>query len=533
MTTRSNHKTLSCLFRTAALAPLVASALFASAAMADTLRVISDADLKTVDPILTTATLTQVHASLIYDKLFEFDEHGAPRPELADKVTVSDDQRTYTISLRPDLKFSDGSAITTDDVIASLKRWASKDQIGKMLADRLKNMSRIDDVTLQIELSDPFDVPSALAGATGNPAFIMPQRVAALPATESLKDATGSGPYSFDLSAWKPGQTRVYTKNPHYVPRGDAPSYMSGKKEAAFDTIEMAYIPDPNTAMAAMLTDQHDIWLGPPMDSAVAMRSDNKFVVENGVWQQFNIRPNFKNPPFDNVKAREALTYLIDQKELGPLVAGDPELWRECYAILMCGSPYGDEAAYSGHRGAPDYEKAKQLLAEAGYDGKPIVILEPTDYAPYHAAALYLAQQLRKIGANVDLQSMDWSTLTSRRTSKAPVSEGGWNLMMSSMDSSGASSPITHLMLASSCDDAWFGWPCDKQMEDLRAAFLGATSDAEKKKITFDIQKRSSEYLPFIPVGESSSPVVRRAEIENFDADVAVWYFWNVRRKTN
>ncbi|MDL2408906.1 ABC transporter substrate-binding protein [Rhizobium calliandrae] len=533
MNVKTAQATLSRLARTTVLAPLVAGMLFAGGAMADTLRVISDADLKTVDPMVTTATLTQVHAALIYDKLFEFDEHGVAHPSLADKVDVSDDKKVYTITLRDKLKFSDGGPITTNDVIASLKRWSTKDQIGVMLAERLKDMSKVDEVTFRIELKEPFDVPAALAGVTGNPAFIMPKRVAAIPATESLTDGTGSGPYMFDLSTWKPGQTRVYAKNPYFVPRNDPSSYLAGKKEAVFDQIEMSYVPDPNTAMAAMLTDQYDIWLAPPMDNAIAMRNDDKFVVENGVWYSTNIRPNFANPPFNNAKAREALTYLIDQKEVGPLVAGDPELWRECYAILTCGSPYGDEAAYSGHRGAPDLDKAKQLLAEAGYDGKPIVILDPTDYAPYHAAALYLAQQLRKIGAQVDLQSMDWSTLTSRRTSKAPVSDGGWNLMISSMDTLGASSPITHLMLAASCDKAWFGWPCDEEIEKLRSAFTSATSNADKKTITHDLQKRASEYLPFVLIGESSSPVVRKADVEGFDADVAVWYFWNVHRKSN
>ncbi|RUW97636.1 ABC transporter substrate-binding protein, partial [Mesorhizobium sp. M2A.F.Ca.ET.037.01.1.1] len=235
---------------------------------------------------------------------------------------------------------------------------------------------------------------------------------------------------------------------------------------------------------------------------------------------------------FNNVKAREALTYLIDQKEVGSLISGS-ELWRECYAILACGSLYGDEAAYSGHRGEPDFDKAKQLLAEAGYDGQPIVILSPTDFAAYHTSTLYLAQQLRRIGAQVDLQSMDWSTLQSRRTSKAPVAEGGWNLMASSMDALGASSPITLLHLAASCDDAWFGWPCDEEIEKLRDAFVSATSDAEKEAVTFDLQKRASEYLPFVLTGETSSPVIRRAEIEGFDADVPVFYFWNVRRKNN
>ncbi|MDX8499044.1 ABC transporter substrate-binding protein [Mesorhizobium sp. VK4C] len=530
MKTTLNGVMLRRLFKCSTIIPLVAGALLASSAMADTLRVISDQDLKTVDPMVTTATSTLLHASLIYDKLFELDEKGTPQPSLADKSESSDDKKTYTITLRNNLKFSDGTPITTDDVIQSLRRWMSRDQIGQMLAARLNEMIKVDDLTFRIELKQPFDVPAALAEIAGNPPFIMPKRVASIPATETLTDGTGSGPYTFDLANWQPGQRRVYVKNPYYVPRSDAPSGRAGKKEAVFDEIDLTNVPDPNTATAAMLTDQYDIWLQPPMDNGLTFRSNPKFVVENGIWYSNNVRPNVLNPPFDNVKAREALTYLVDQKDLLPLEAGDPTMWRECYAILACGSQHGDESAYKGHRGKPDYDKAKQLLTEAGYDGKPIVILDPTDYAPYHSRMLYLAQELRKAGAQVELQSMDWATLTSRRASKDPVAKGGWNLMASGMDAPNASSPITHLMLASNCGEAWFGWPCDKEIEKLRAAFVSATSEAEKKAITSDLQKRASEYLPFVLTGESSQPVVRRAEIEGFDAGASVFYFWNVRR---
>ncbi|MEX2696637.1 ABC transporter substrate-binding protein [Rhizobium mongolense] len=113
---------------------------------------------------------------------------------------------------------------------------------------------------------------------------------------------------------------------------------------------------------------------------------------------------------------------------------GDPQFWHTCYAHLTCEGKYGDESAYSGHQGAADYEKAKELFKEAGYDGKPIVIFDITDWAEAHARSLCLAQQLRKIGVQVDLQAMDWATLTSRRESKAPASEGGWNLFPTYME---------------------------------------------------------------------------------------------------
>ncbi|WP_192384693.1 ABC transporter substrate-binding protein [Mesorhizobium silamurunense] len=513
------------------LTAVIASGLSVGAAEADTLRVIG-LSLKTIDPIVTTSGDTQVHGYLIYDKLFEFDSSSTPRPQMADKVDVSSDKKTYTITLRNGLKFSDGTPITTDDVIQSLRRWESRDVTGGLLGSRTKEMVKVDDLTFRIELNERFDVPSALANTEGNVPFIMPKRVASLPPTVQLTDTTGSGPYKFDYSTWKPGQTQVYTKNSFYTSRNDPPSYYWGKKEATFDKIEISDVPDSNTAMAEMQTGKKDIWIWPALDNALALRKDPKLVVSKGYFVQSLFVVNHEVPPFNNIKATEALTYLIDQKELMQISVGDPQFWHTCYAYLTCEGKYGDESAYSGHRGAADYEKAKELLKEAGYDGKPIVIFDQTDSPQMHARALYLAQQLRKIGAQVDLQAMDWGTITSRRTSKAPASEGGWNLFGTYMEVEPASSPFTHLMLAANCDKAWFGWPCDEKLEQLRASFASAVDEKEKKKVTYELQARASAYLPFIMTGEYAIPTVYGADLEGFHPEAAYNYFWNIRRKS-
>jgi peptide/nickel transport system substrate-binding protein len=71
-------------------------------------------------------------------------------------------------------------------------------------------------------------------------------------------------------------------------------------------------------------------------------------------------------------------------------------------------------------------EKARQLLKEAGYDGRPVVLLDPTDLPFMHAATLVTRELLTEAGINVDLQPMDWSTLVSHRAEKKPPDEGGW-----------------------------------------------------------------------------------------------------------
>ena len=112
----------SCFTVLAALA--LASLLAAAPAAADkVLRVAPHADLKILDPQTNTATITLMHGLMVYDMLFAWDEKFQPHPQMVESYTVSPDKLTYSFTLRPGLKFHDGQAVTTRDVIPSLKRW--------------------------------------------------------------------------------------------------------------------------------------------------------------------------------------------------------------------------------------------------------------------------------------------------------------------------------------------------------------------------------------------------------------------------
>ena len=94
------------------------------------LRAVMHADVRVIDPIWTTQTIASIHGMLIYDTLFGNDANLKPQPQMVGKYEVSPDRLTYTFTLRDGLKFHDGSPVTTKDVMASLKRWGSKDGVG-------------------------------------------------------------------------------------------------------------------------------------------------------------------------------------------------------------------------------------------------------------------------------------------------------------------------------------------------------------------------------------------------------------------
>src|SRR5438105_10903637 len=124
-----------------ALAVAALLALPCGAASAETtLKVVMHSDLKIVDPIWTTAYITRNHGYMIYDTLFAMDDKGEIKPQMVDKYDVSADQLTYTLTLRDGLTFHDGKPVTSEDCIASIKRWSAKDSMGQKMMGFVKEM---------------------------------------------------------------------------------------------------------------------------------------------------------------------------------------------------------------------------------------------------------------------------------------------------------------------------------------------------------------------------------------------------------
>src|SRR5581483_7123024 len=141
----------------------------------------------------------------------------------------------------------------------------------------------------------------------------------------------------------------------------------------------------------------------------------------------------------------------------------------------------------------PDMKRAQQLLKESGYRGETVVLMQPTDLAVIAKLPVVATQLLRQAGFKVDMQAMDWQTLLARRAKKDPPSQGGWNVFLTVWTSSDVADPVVNQPLMASCDKAWFGWPCDEELEKLRDAYARAGSAAERKKIAQQVQLRAMQ----------------------------------------
>ncbi len=431
------------------------------------LRVIPHADLKNLDPIWTTAYITRNHGYLIYDTLVAMNEDFVPQPQMVDSYETSEDGLTWTFTLRDGLKFHDGAPVTSEDCIASLKRWGARDGMGQKLMSVIDEMVAVDDKTFQFKMKEPYGlVLESIGKISSNVPFMMPKRVAETDPFEQITDYTGSGPFKFEASEWVPGSKVVYSKFADYVPRSEPVSAASGGKVAKVDKVIWTYFPDQTTALNAVMAGEIDFFEQPANDLAPILASNPDITVEvNDPLGNIGFaRFNHLLPPFDKAEIRRAAIMAMKQEDYLTAGVGDQKYWKTCYSVYPCGTPLendvGSEVMKTG-----DPAKAKEALEAAGYDGTPVVLMHPTDIPVLNAFTLVTAEALRKAGFTVDVQAMDWATLTSRRAKRDPVSEGGWNMFHTWWIGADVIDPMA-ISFSGDPEKGWFGWPSDAELEE-------------------------------------------------------------------
>ncbi len=513
---------------------MAALLLGTSSAWSETvLKVVPHADLKNIDPIWTTAYITRNHGYMVYDTLFALDENLEVQPQMVDSWSVSDDSLTWAFTLRDELLWHDGTPVTAADCVASIKRWGARDGMGQKLMDATAELRVVDDSTFELVLSAPYGlVLESLGKISSNVPFMMPERLAATDPFEQVPEIIGSGPFLFVAEEWVPGAKVVYVLNQAYVPRTEAPSFAAGGKVVKVDRVEWHYIPDAATAMNALMAGEIDYFELPPHDLLPIMEAAPGVLVENldPLGQQGWLRMNHLHPPFDDVRIRQAVLWMINQADYLQAVIGNPAYYGICPAYFGCGTPLESDVAAEALM-SQDLDKARALIAEAGYDGTPVVILQATDIPINNGAALVTAQILREIGMNVELQAMDWSTLTSRRAISKPVDEGGWNIFITWWIGADILNPVANIGVSGGCRNrAWFGWPCDEEIERLRDAYAREADPAEQKRLADAVQRRAFEIVTYANFGEWFNPIAYSERLKGMIKS-PVQFFWNIEKQ--
>jgi peptide/nickel transport system substrate-binding protein len=468
---------------------------------------------------------------MVYDTLLATDANFKIQPQMAD-WKVSDDKLTYTFTLRDGLKWHDGAPVTAEDCVASLKRWAKVDGMGQKLMDFTAALEATDARTITLKLKEPYGLVLESIGKPSSLApFMMPKRMAETPPNQQITEQIGSGPFKFVQAEFEPGVKAVYEKNKDYVPRKEAPSWTSGGKVVKVDRVEWITMADAQTAVNALQSGDIDFVEIPPFDLLPALAANKEIQVEtlNRLGFQTIGRMNFLYPPFDNVKVRRAAFKAMNQKDVLDAMVGNPEYYRICGAVFICGAPLATDAGSESLVKGNGMAEAKKLLAESGYDGTPVVILAPGDVVTLKAQPIVAAQLLREAGFKVDVQAADWQTVVSRRASQKPPKEGGWNMFFTNLTGADVVNPVGNLQISGrGKNGGWFGWPEDSRIEAMRDAFSRSSSPEEQKKIAVDIQKEVYDQVIYIPLGQYLLTSAWRKSLSGILDGPATPVFWNI-----
>jgi peptide/nickel transport system substrate-binding protein len=490
-------------------------------------------DLSVLDPHFAGPRSRRTHAYLAFDTLYGIDTNWMAQPQMVEGHQVEENGLTWTLTLRDGLRFHDKEPVLARDVVASIRRFAPRISFASALMGATEELSAADDRIVRFRLKRPFPhLPDALAGPGGIVPAIMPERLAETSPSKPVAEVVGSGPYCFLPDEHISGARAAYERFPLYQPRTGGPlGFTCGPKITHFDRIEWLIL-DPFSAMAALQAGEIDWWELPPTDLLEQLaRARDVTVIAQYATAMGVLRFNHLHPPFNNVGVRRALLGAVDQDEAMTAMAGtDRAFWHDSIGLFPAGTPFANDAGIEVLRMPRDYAAVRQALARAGYAGEQIVIVAPTDVQPIRALSLAGAEQLRRVGMNVDLQEMEQAASLHRRQNQAPPDKGGWNAFFGLVDRSlPNTNPYGNPMIRADGLAGGLGWPTSPRIEALRAAWLDAGNLDEQRRICTELQLQLWQDVPYIPMGGYwQSTAYRKHLLDVQPGCFAV--FWGVRR---
>lgn len=517
------------LFTSSALLFAATRPGFASAQGQSVIRFAPHAALRVLDPVTTNAYITRNHGFMVYDTLFGMDSNYVPKPQMVDTWKMSDDGLTWDFQLRDGLAFHDGAPVTTGDVVASIQRWWQKDVVGLRLKAVTKEITAVDERSFRLVLSEPFGIMlEAFARPTSIPLFVMPKRIADLPPATVLEEVVGSGPYRFVQEEFRPGVSWAYVRNDKYVPRKEPADGLAGGKVPAVDRIEVIWFPSPDTAMSALQNKELDIIESVSPDRKPIFDGSDITVIARASPTISTIRFNWAQPPFNDVKLRQAVQAVVTQRDYLDVVVGNPDDYSICGALFGCGTPLETEAGFIDN-GTPNLERAKELVKESGYKGEKVVIITPGDVASFSALAPMTQQILASIGIESEIQTMEWSAFLTRRANSGPVAEGGWNLAHAVFDGIDLISPLGNMNFDARGKAGYTGFIDDAETETLKTQYQREPDPAKQKAIAEKMQARAYEQVFYIPLGTYKQFIALRPELKDY-VNSPVVVLWNVAK---
>lgn len=364
-------------------------------------------DLATLDPAIGYDWTNWPTIKMVFDGLLDYDSGTTIQPRIAESLPeVSADGLTYTFKLRKGVKFHNGREVVADDIVYTMTRVLDPktgspgagffvgikgaQEFIDGAATSVEGITAVDPYTVQFTLTAP-DV-TFLNKMALNFAFIVPKEEVEKAGENFGHAPVGTGP--FKLTEWVSGQRLVFERNPDY--------FFEGRPFLDKVTIEVGV--EPDVALLRLEKGEIQLMGDPPPGADWARISGDaawkdRIEVEATVNTTY-IAINVGQPPFDNVKVRQALNYAIDKQRIVQLLNGRATVANQVLPPLMPGY----DSSYTGYEYNPD--KAKELLTEAGYPDGFETSIECISVDPQPKLCESFQQDLAKVGITLTINSL-------------------------------------------------------------------------------------------------------------------------------
>ena len=351
------------------------------------------AEPNSLDPMAIAMMSTFTITYAIYDNLFEKNADGGYDPSLCEDYEVSDDETVYTFYLRDDVKFHDGTPMTAEDVVFSINRTIEKGWAADMVA-AIESVEATDDYTVVLTLSKPF---GGMIGSLASPYFSIMSKAYLEENGDDIVERQPMGTGAYKFVEWVSGDHITLEANEDYF-----------KGAPAIKDVTFKPITDKNTGLISLQAGETDAFLNINYSDIPTVEEDDSLAFySTDLAAVLSLNMNIENEKLSDVRVRQAINYAINRENI---IEGALEGQGTVANSSISPTCDGYSEDVKGYEYNPD--KAKELLAEAGYgDGMTLVIKIKED-SKNQKVAQVIQSDLKAVGIETEIEILEAGAYT-------------------------------------------------------------------------------------------------------------------------
>ncbi|AFS78149.1 putative peptide ABC transporter substrate-binding protein [Gottschalkia acidurici 9a] len=456
----------------------------------------------TIDAPMTVSQVALDIAQNMFETLYTLDKDYKPTPMLAKSVDISEDNKTYTFTLREGVKFHNGKEMTSEDVEASMNRWLEKSSRAKSLIPNAKFV-KSDKYVVTLNLETPATEVLTIMSSQANFPAILPKEVIENAPTEGINEYIGTGPFKF--KEWKQDQYIHLVKNEDYQALDTAASGNAGKKEVFINDLYYHFVPDSATRIAGLVSGEYDIVDDIPAESYQEVKSQQGINLHTDAGGTLTLFYNVTEGILANQKMRQAIEIGLNMEDIMLASYIESDLFELAPGYMNPSQKQWYSEAGKNVYNKKDVEKAKKLLKESGYNGEKVRLLTTKDYASMYSATLVVQDQLTKLGMNVEVEEYDFPTFMEKKQDFK-----NWDIFITS--NSYQLLPQQLLVV----NKEWAG-ANDPMIQEQLSKIRSAKTEDEAKKEWDKLQEFLYTYLSSSAIGQYKSITASSDKLEGFE----------------